>query len=184
MGDIREQKKQLRKKVKEKIKALSPEYCQTADEQIFHKLTTLKAYKNAKTVFCYVGTKDEINTMPILINILKSGKRLGVPKCVSLGVMEVYEIDSLKKLVPGRYGIMEPDENCPVIPPEEIEFVCVPCLACSRDGKRLGYGGGFYDRYLPKLNCEKAVLCRSALLEEDIPVDEFDVRIEIVVTDE
>jgi len=184
MSGLKEQKKQLRKKIKEKLAALSMEYCRFADRQIDNKVISLEAYQNAKVVFCYVGTKEEINTNPILEDILKSSKRLGVPKCISYGVIEVYEITSLDELQPGAYGILEPIEGCRLIEPKEIEFAVIPCLSCSKDGKRLGYGGGFYDRYLPKLSCKKAVLCRSALLEEDIPVDEFDIRIEIVVTDE
>lgn len=184
MNSIKEQKKQLRKKVKEKIAALSPEYCVTADQQIFKKLILLKEYQDAEVFFCYVGTKEEIDTTPVLEDILRSGKRLGVPKCISYGVMEVYEITSLDELQPGAYGILEPIEGCRLIKPEEIDFACIPCLTCSKDGKRLGYGGGFYDRYLPKLSCKKAVLCRSALREEEIPMDEYDVRIDIVIMDE
>lgn len=184
MNSMKEQKKQLRKKVKEKVAALSPEYCKFADRQINHKVISLEAYQNANVVFCYVGTKDEINTIPILKDILNHGKRLGVPKCISYGVMEVYEITRLDELQPGAYGILEPTEGCRLIRPEEIDFACIPCLTCSKDGKRLGYGGGFYDRYLPKLSCEKAVLCRSALMEEEIPMDEYDVKVDIVITDE
>lgn len=184
MNSIKEQKKQLRKKIKEKLALLSLEYCKFADKQIFKKLAALKVYQEAKVVFCYVGTKDEINTMPILKDILNQGKRLGVPKCISYGIMEVYEITSLDELQSGAYGILEPMKGCRLIKPEEIEFACIPCLTCSKDGKRLGYGGGFYDRYLPKLSCEKVVLCRSALMEEEIPMDEYDVKIDIVITDE
>ena len=184
MSCLKEQKKQLRKNVKEKAATLLPEYCKSADKQILKRLTDLKVYQEAKVVFCYVGTKDEINTIPILKDILNHGKRLGVPKCIFFGVMEVYEITSLDELQPGAYGILEPIEGCRLIEPEEIEFACIPCLTCSKDGKRLGYGGGFYDRYLQKLSCQKAVLCRSVLMEEEIPMDEYDVKIDIVITDE
>ncbi len=184
MDTIKEQKKKLRKTVKEKIAALTPEYCESADIQICGKVLALEAYQNADVVFCYVGTKNEINTTPILKDVLNRGKQLGVPKCISRGVMEVYEIDSLEQLVPGFYGIMEPAADCRKISPEEIDFVCVPCLTCSKDGTRLGYGGGYYDRFLSKISCNKVVLCRSSLMEEGIPVDEYDVRIDVVVTDD
>lgn len=184
MTDSSERKKELRKSTKEKISKLSAAYCENADKMILHNVTALKEYQMAKVVFCYVGRKDEINTIPLLQDIMKSGKRLGVPKCISYGLMEVYEITSLNNLQPGAYGILEPSEGCKKMAPEEIEFACVPCLTCNEKGARLGYGGGFYDRYLSKLSCPKAVLCRSRVMEQDIPVDEYDLRMEIVVTEE
>lgn len=183
MEDRKEQKKQLRKKIKEKIKSLPLEYCRLADETIARKTMELEEYQKAQVIFCYVGTDREINTFPILEDILKSGKRLGVPRCISYGEMEVYEIESLRDLETGAYGIMEPKEHCRRIAPEEIDFAILPCLTCTMDGRRLGYGGGFYDRYLPKMSCQKAVLCRSALMEEEIPMDEYDVKIDVVITE-
>ena len=180
---IKKQKQYLRAQLKEKISALSIDYCKKADAEICRRFIGQEEYQNAQVIFCYVGTEREINTMPILENALKTGKRLGVPKCLSYGVMEVKEITSLEQLVSGAYGILEPVDECPVIRPEEIELACVPCISCSLDGRRLGYGGGFYDRYLPKVNCKKIALCRKELLEEEIPVDEFDVIVDAVITD-
>lgn len=179
----RGRKMALRKKIKDKIKTLSPDYCKRADEIICQKVISLPEYEKADVVFCYVGTEREIDTRPILTHVLESGKRLCVPKCTSFGIMEALEIQDLNQLHPGAYGILEPDESCRVIRPEEISFACVPCLTCSTDGKRLGYGGGFYDRYLPKLDCKKAVLCRKELMVEKIPIDEFDIKVDYVVTD-
>ena len=181
--DIIVQKQHLRKLLKAKVKSLSADYCKKADSEICRKIIGQEEYLKAQVIFCYVGTDREINTMPILEHVLKSGKRLGVPKCLSYGLMEVKEITSLEQLHPGAYGILEPIDECPVILPEEIELACVPCISCSLDGRRLGYGGGFYDRYLPKVKCKKIALCRKELLEEEIPVDEFDVIVDEVITD-
>ena len=183
MDMMNEQKKELRKKIKQKIEMLTPEYCQKADEDIFRKLISMEEYKNARTVFCYVGTEKEINTFPILEDALNTGKRLGVPLCTSYGIMEAREITNLNQLKAGAYGILEPGEDCPVIEPIEIDVACVPCLTCDKTGRRLGYGGGFYDRYLPKVTGTKVVLCRSRLMEEEIPSEEFDVQMDYVITD-
>ena len=78
---------------------------------------------------------------------------------------------------------MEPAGEYKKIEPEEIGLALVPCLSCTEDGRRLGYGGGFYDRYLPKLHCPKVVLCRKQLIMEDIPMDEFDVVMDGVISD-
>lgn len=184
MSDILEKKKELRKEIKKKAAELPEDYCKKADEAIFKKVISMPEYVNAEVIFCYVGTKREIYTNPILDHILKSGKRLGIPKCLSYGVMEVYEIENFSQLVKGAYEIMEPAWECRVILPEEIDLAIVPCLTCTPDGKRLGYGGGFYDRYLPKLKCPKIVLCRKRLMVKDIPTDDHDVTFDVVIFDE
>lgn len=178
-----ETKKELRKKIKNEAARLSTEYCQTADAKIIENIINLKEFQSSDVIFCYVGRSNEINTIPLLMYILSSGKRLGIPKCISKGIMEVYEIKGLEDLCEGAYGIMEPAEWCSHVEPDEIQFVCVPCLSCSSDGKRLGYGGGFYDRYLEKIRCKKTVLCRSLLMNENIPVEVHDIEMDLIVTE-
>lgn len=177
-------KRVLRKRIKKKIANLPDEYCRRADEQICRYAVSLPEFEEAGTVFCYVGTAEEIDTGFILKKALEEGKRLGVPRCVSKGIMKVYEIRSLDELEEGHYGIMEPGEGCRCIEPEEIELAFVPCLTCSRDGMRLGYGGGYYDRYLEQTQCVKVVLCRKKLMEEDIPTEEHDKKMDIVISEE
>ena len=173
----------IRQEVKQAIAVLPKEYCGRADEKIRGHVVTLPEYLNACTIFCFVGTDAEINTMPILEHILQSGKRLGVPKCVGKGIMEVYEIRSLDELVPGKYGIQEPKEGLALILPQEIDLALVPCLSCDENGWRLGYGGGFYDRYLAKTKAIRAVLCRSRLMRDEIPVDSYDLKMNYVITE-
>ncbi|WP_419574139.1 5-formyltetrahydrofolate cyclo-ligase, partial [Ruminococcus sp.] len=127
-------------------------------------IKSLAEYKNADTIFCYVSTEKEINTIPLLQEILDSGKRLGVPKCTGKGIMDAYEIQNLEQLKIGSYGILEPGEECDIIlDPTEIQFAIIPCISCNRKGERLGHGGGYYDRYLEKMpeDCEKAILLRA-----------------------
>ena len=76
-------------------------------------------------------------------------------------IMEVREIRSLGDLEAGKYGILEPGAEAPVIQPEEINLAIVPCMSCSHDGRRLGYGSGYYDRYLVRTRAVKAVICRN-----------------------
>ena len=164
---IKEQKKELRTKVKEKISKLSRR-------------------ENADTIFCYVSTEKEINTIPLLQEILDSGKRLGVPKCTGKGIMDAYEIQNLEQLKIGSYGILEPGEECDIIlDPTEIQFAIIPCISCNRKGERLGHGGGYYDRYLEKMpeDCEKAILCRESLMCDEIPTEEHDERMDLVISE-
>ena len=171
---IKEQKKELRTKVKKKISKLSRRETEESDKKILHQIKSLAEYKNADTIFCYVSTEKEINTIPLLQEILDSGKRLGVPKCTGKGIMDAYEIQNLEQLKIGSYGILEPGEECDIIlDPTEIQFAIIPCISCNRKGERLGHGGGYYDRYLEKMpeDCEKAILCRESLMCDEIPTE-------------
>jgi len=181
--DIKEEKKQLRNEVMKRIGELSKEYILEADRKIHKKITNLKEYKEANTIFCFVNTENEINTRDIIENALKCGKRVGVPKCIGKGIMEVYEIKGYSSLNNGKYGILEPKVGCPLIKPEEIDLAIIPCVSCDREGYRLGYGGGFYDRYLANANFSTVVICREKILCDYIPRDDYDIKIDIVITD-
>ncbi len=178
------EKKQLRKAIKEKRNTLDRDICASSDMAIFEAIRTWDIYQNASVIFCFVGTEDEINTRPILEDILKRGKRIGVPKCIAKGIMEVYEIHSLDDLAPGKYDILEPVDTCKKVPPEEIDLALIPCLSCSRDGRRLGYGGGYYDRYLNQITGTLAVLCRTALMCDEIPTEAHDKVMDFVICEE
>lgn len=182
---IKEQKKQKRREIKQRISELDSPYCMEADRKILENVLGLKEFQQAKTIFCYVSTKTEVDTIPILKEILTSGKRLGVPKCTGKGIMEVYEISSLDELAAGAYGILEPDESCEkILSPEEIDFSLIPCISCDREGRRLGHGGGYYDRYLEQSRSVKAIVCRSRLMLDEVPTEPHDVRMNLVISEE
>lgn len=180
---LREEKKELRRRIKQLAMELSPEYCRLADREIVKQVTASEAFQRANTVFCFVGTAHEIDTWPIIEAAWQQGKRVGVPKCLSMGHMEVYRIERRADLELGFYGISEPKAGLPLLEPQEIEFAILPCLSCNREGYRLGYGGGFYDRYLERMACPNAVICRSKLMSEEIPVETFDKKADAVITE-
>jgi 5-formyltetrahydrofolate cyclo-ligase len=104
--------------------------------------------------------------------------------------MEAKEIFSLRDLRPGNMNLTEPGEHCPVCPPDDIALVIVPCLSCDLSGNRLGYGGGYYDRYLkrfskwedrPAVQC--VVLCRERMISQNLPKDPWDVQMEYYATE-
>ena len=124
------QKKELRRKIKEKLSFTTEKYRKEADSKITESVLELNEYKSADCVFCYVSTEKEMDTFSILQDILQSGKHLGVPKCTGKGIMNVYEIHSLQELYPGAYGILEPKENPErLIQPEAIDFAFIPCIS-------------------------------------------------------
>lgn len=179
--DKAELKRRLRREMGERAAKLDMAYCCEADRAIFRYITELPEYQQAKCIFCFVGTESEVDTVPIIKDVLKKDKILGVPRCVGKGVMDVCRIDSLDSLKPGRYGILEPGKDADLLRPEEIDVAVIPCLSCSPDGLRLGYGGGYYDRYLPQTKAFKTVICRERMMRENIPADLHDVVMDVVV---
>ena len=184
MTNLSEQKKALRQKVGHIVQDLSEAYCVRADQAILGHIIALPEYEQAQTIFCYVGRGNEINTLPILQDALHKGKIVGVPKCIGPGIMEVYRIFTLADLEAGKYGIREPRAGMPLIQPEHIDLALVPCLTCNRRGQRLGYGGGYYDRYLASARFVKALLCRARIMQDEIPIEEHDQIIDMVISEE
>ena len=177
-------KQELRKQIAEEVKALESEYCACADAAICENVRASKLYQDARTIFCYIGTEREIDTKALLNAALSDGKRLALPLCVGKGIMEGRQIRSLSDLVNGKFDIPAPSLECPVIEPEEFDLVIVPCSTGNEKGQRLGYGGGFYDRYLGKTKCPKILLCRRSLVKDDIPVEEHDLIMDFLATED
>ena len=176
-------KQTLRADIATRVKNLSPIYCKEADDAICRWVVQSDIYEKAQTIFCYVGTEREIDTMRLIHIMMRDGKKLAVPLCVEKGVMEARRIEGMGDLVSGRYGILEPRLECPVVPPEELDLVIVPCCTGNARGERLGYGGGYYDRYLAKAKCPTMLLCRHQLERDDIPMQPHDVRMDYLITE-
>lgn len=182
---IKERKAAARKAAKEKINALPAEYKEAADAEIAKKIISLPEYKSAETVFCFVSMPGEINTRPVIINALDAGKTVCVPKCSDKpGIMHCFEIKSYDDLEAGKFGIREPKKGCRLVPPDEIDFAVVPCCAAGRSGQRLGFGGGYYDRYLEHADFPRALICRERIMLDEVPEDEHDLRFGIVISEE
>lgn len=159
-----------------------------ADTVMIRTLTALDDYKRAKRVAVYVSWNSEVNTHPLIEQALNDGKRVAVPYCVpktrDMKMLEITRFpDDLK---PGTMGILEPDPAvCPEMAPEAIDLIIVPGVGFTERGERLGYGGGFYDRYLPKL---KATAAQIALAPEfqildTLPVEAHDQRVPTIITE-
>ncbi len=173
----------LRKEFKEKRRWLSVEYQEEASERIRRRIEALPVYKKAGTIFCYVSQAGEVGTRAVLEEALKRGKRVVVPRCKGRGIMEACQIKSFKELEPGRCGILEPAAFCPIVEPEEIEVCLVPCLAGSRRGERLGYGGGYYDRYLSGTKALRLLLCYEEMLCQELPREAQDCLMDRIITE-
>ena len=182
--NLDELKDRLRKETVRRLKDLPREYREEADRRICAHILSLPEYQEAETLFTFVGTKDEIDTMCLIESALAAGKRVGVPRSGDGGIMAVYAITGRGDLRPGRFGILEPVEEAQAIDIEEIDFCVIPCLACDLKGNRLGHGGGYYDRYLSRRRMDTAVVCYHELILPEVPVMEHDVRVDRVVTEQ
>lgn len=152
--------------------------------QIFEKLITVPEFKRADRIYTYVSMDNEIDTIMLIDYSLSIEKRVFVPR-VSGKDMEFYEISDISELSPGYMGIYEPDINGKEPDYSRTGFMCMPGLAFDRSYNRIGYGGGFYDRYLSVENkLYKAALAYEAQLLESIPAHDVDVRPDMIVTEE
>ena len=184
MDTIQRQKDILRRKLAKAERALTLAEKNISDAAILHHVVNTTVYHRARTVFAFVGRGDEIDTLPLLRRVLADGKRLCVPLCTAPGIMECREITDLSVLRPGAYRILEPPAGAPLVAPADIDLAVIPCAGASPDGRRLGRGGGYYDRFLAGYAGEALLLCRQALLRTDIPWEAHDVLIPTVITEQ
>ncbi|MEG2222797.1 MAG: 5-formyltetrahydrofolate cyclo-ligase, partial [Oscillospiraceae bacterium] len=133
-----EEKKLLRRKLRQQARSLSAGEKAISDGKIINRLLTLPAYHRAGTVFCFVSTPWEIDTRPLLDDVLATGRRLCVPRALAGGHMELAVIRSMDDLTPGAYDILEPRAGCTLLTAGEVDFAVIPCLSCDRGGHRLG----------------------------------------------
>ncbi len=178
---IRDEKQTLRKRISADF--LTLDYIREASAAISEKLLSSEPYRRAECIFCYVSTATEPSTVAIINDALAKGKCVCVPKCIAKGRMKALRIESTDCLHKGAYGILEPDDSLPEISPDAIDLAIIPCLAATRDGIRLGHGGGYYDRFLAGTPATKAALCFSKRILPTVPAEDFDVRMDYVISE-
>lgn len=178
----------LRKEIKAKRESMDKDTKITYDEGIKKALLESDVYKNSKAIFIYVSMDSEINTIEIIKEVLSSGKRVAVPKVIPVSLkrryMKALKINSMLQLnESGAFGILEPSIECEDIS-EEIDLVIVPGLAFDLEGNRLGYGGGYYDRFLSKYpNNKKIALCYDFQIFKEIPHEFFDEKVDLIISE-
>ena len=139
-------KKALRKQIREKKRAMTPQQIEQASARLGELFASSQAYKNAKTVYGYLPYNQEVRTVPMLERALQDGKRVAVPKVYGDDMKFIY-MDDLSQVADGYAGIPEPIADGPVAD-DPTALVLMPGLAFDPQGHRIGYGGGFYDRFL------------------------------------
>ena len=182
-GPVSAEKKALRRAVRERAGKLTEDCRRASDAAIRRRVLDSEVWQSAEAVFVYVSMWAEPDTRALLADALAAGKALYVPLCRPGGVLEAVRIRSLAELRPGMLSIPEPPEDGERAGEKTIELALVPCMSAARDGRRLGHGAGYYDRFLAPCRCRTFCLCYEALLCDAIPTDEHDVTMDAVVTE-
>lgn len=187
ISDSVKNKEDLRAALMKLRRELTAGEAAAASMVIQERVRRLPAFQSAGVIMAYAAYRNEVQTEGLITEALKRGARVALPvtdtlkKEIYARVISEYPTD----LVPGAYGILEPKPSCPVVSPKEFELVFVPGVAFDPAGFRLGFGGGYYDRLLPRLQ-EKTVTVglayRFQVVETVFP-EPHDWRVKYIVTD-
>ena len=167
-------------------RALSADERAAYSSTITEQLLSHQALTEAKTIFAYAATEDEVQTETLLSRLIGMGKRVAIPWITGKRMMEAALVPSMDALETGAYGILTVrEERREILPPEEFDCVIVPGVAFGMDGTRLGMGGGYYDAFLPKAaRAVKVAAAFQCQITEDIPKLPYDCGVDWIVTEQ
>lgn len=182
--DIRKYKQELRLKCREYRQSLEQEFKAELDGKIADNVRRLKEYRPAHTILIYMSTPIEVDTVKIIKNAWADGKKVAVPRCIPESRdMEFHYIENLECLVPGTFGVLEPDASLPIVTDFSGCLMIVPGMQFDMKGYRIGYGKGYYDRYMVRFTGRSAGICYSDGLKPFMYHGRYDQAVDIVVTD-
>lgn len=178
-------KKALREEMRKRRAALTEADRELKSREILRRLVSLNEYKSANLVLSYVSLPYEVDTFALLDCAVRDGKKVAVPRCVNgKPHINFYYISSLEDLSEGSFGILEPEPNPEKLCRSRTGLCVLPGLSFDRRGTRLGYGKGYYDRFLQNFKGTMVGICFSEVLSKSpIPRGRFDVPAEIIVTE-
>lgn len=188
--DIRAVKRNLRERYRGIRKGMSAEAKRLADARIRGRILHSMEYKRCHTLLCFVSMPIEVDTHELIRCALEDGKTVAVPYCVEgTRTMHFYRIHSLDELTPRTFGVLEPDPNTAERLTDFSKALCIlPGLAFDYAGYRLGYGGGYYDRFLSKIFHGRGLttigICYANCIAHRLPRGRFDIPCDILITDQ
>lgn len=170
-------KKTLRQEIRQKKRQMTEQQIVQASERLGELFVSCEEYRTAQTIYGYLPYNQEVRTVPMLEQAIRDGKRVAVPKVYG-EVMRFIYMDDLTQVDEGYAGIPEPVADGPVAD-DKTALVLMPGLAFDREGRRIGYGGGFYDRFLADEPEHPTVaLCYEFQMVDRVPTEEFDMRVD------
>ena len=176
-------KKALRKAIGQQKRAMTPAQIEETSKALAEQFFAHPAYKEAKSIFGYLPYNQEVCTTPMLARAQKDGKRVAVPKIIDDKMIFIW-LDDLSRVELGYCNIPEPVDNGPDAT-DETALVLMPGLAFDREGRRCGYGGGFYDKFLEQHPHHPTLaLCYGFQMLEKLDTDDHDIPVDFVLWQE
>ena len=173
-------KKELRAAIREKKRAMTPEEIEERSRHLGEKFAQSRAYREADAIYGYLPYNQEVRTVPMLERALREGKRVAVPKVYGEEMRFIWLTD-LTRVAKGYSGIPEPIADGPAAD-DPRALVLMPGLAFDRQGHRIGYGGGFYDKFLAREPEHPTIaLCYDFQLLPELETEEFDIPVDTVL---
>lgn len=183
MADIRIIKNELRAQYRKKRQEMSAEIKNALDTKITERFLTSMSYKYASQILLYASTDEEISTDLIFREAVKDGKKCFFPKCFEHSKMEYYRAESEDELVEDKFNIKAPIDTAEIYTPQPSDICIVPAMAYDKKGFRLGYGKGFYDRFLPNFMGVKIGFCYSNFISNQLPRGRYDISVDSIITE-
>lgn len=176
-------KSELRRMIRDRKRAMTETQIVEASRRLGEKFATCEQYRNAKTIYGYMPYNQEVRTVPMLERALAEGKQVAVPKVYG-DTMKFILVTDLTQMEKSDFGIPEPVADGPVAE-DPTALVLMPGLAFTAAGDRMGYGGGFYDKFLgAEPNHPTVALCYDFQLLESLPTEQYDIPVDLVLTGE
>ena len=174
------EKAALRQMLLEKRDSTSFDLIQIHSEKIHSRLKKIKSFSNAESIGCYYSIGSEVQTLPIIQELINQNKNVSLPK-VTDDILAFRSIKNFDKLEKGSFGILEPKDDWP----EEKSFdvILVPAVGLTKEGVRLGYGHGYYDKFLADKSATKIALTYSKQVVKSIPFSDYDIKMDWVISE-
>ena len=173
-------KQELRGLVRTQKRAMTQMQILQKSDSLTRQLLGTEQYRNARSIYGYLPYNQEVRTVPLLAQALRDGKRVAVPKCYG-DEMRFIWMEDLSRVERGYAGIPEPIDDGPMAD-DETALVLMPGLAFDRQGHRIGYGGGFYDKFLAREGSHPTVaLCYDFQVFDHLETEEFDIPVDLVL---
>lgn len=173
-------KTELRRSIRACKRAMTAQEIEERSARLGQLFTASEAYRNAKTIYGYLPYNQEVRTVPMLEQALKDGKKVAVPKCYGDEMQFIY-LEDLTQVAPGYANIPEPIADGPVAQ-DKTALVLMPGMAFDREGHRIGYGGGFYDKFLAaEPDHPTLALCYEFQMLPHLETEAHDIPVDYVI---
>ncbi|MBR6559293.1 MAG: 5-formyltetrahydrofolate cyclo-ligase [Clostridia bacterium] len=184
MKEIRTAKNALRQEYRAKRRLIPREKKEALDKKICDTVISLASFRFADAILLFAPLDDEIDVFPIAKEALRRKKTVAFPISPPGGIMNFHTVDSLDSLIPGNMGILEPPKDTSLFDGTGKNCLCiVPAFIFDKKGYRVGYGGGYYDRFLPSFSGSTMGVIYSDCILERVPRGRFDLSVDILVSE-